>query len=377
MTRSTDRIVSEGVPDIDVIIPVHSPLRPLRRAVSSVLGEAMAGVKVIVVCHNISREAIIEASGVRPSPDVEFHELHDERRSPAGPRNHGIAVSRARYIAFLDSDDVLDTGALRRWAGECARHGFPDVLIGQVHSQGGRRFSAPCPRVGRRTRLSARRDLLNDRTAPQGILVRRELLLDPDAPWFETGAPIGEDLAIGLFIWNRARSIAYSRFRAGYQLRADADDRVTSLPYPLETRLHPIRSLLEQEWFHELDPEARGAVARKLIRIEFVGLVRDLARDGNLGPDQLAELRTLLQAIEHLDPSALRALPFWETRVIGCVRDGDEERLVRMLAASSSLTRIVGALLPGDVRELAAPEQTYVRAARSILGRALLRPSHE
>lgn len=372
MVRS-DGIVGGGVPSIDVIIPVHSPLRPLRRAVDSVLNEALTGTKVIVVCHNVSREEIIAASGVRPSPQVEFHELHDGTRSPAGPRNHGISVSSAQYLAFLDSDDVLDAGALGLWAGECVRHDFPDVLIGQVHAQGGRRFSVPSPRVGRYMRLSARRDLLNDRTAPQGVLVSRQLLLSPGAPLYEIGAPIGEDLAIGLFIWNQPRRIAYSRFLPGYQLRADADDRVTSLSYPLEIRLHPIRSLLRLEWFRSLDPRARGAIARKLIRIELLGIVRDLALDEELGPEQLTELREFVHSLEQLAPSALRDLPLWETTIIRCVREEDGQRLARMLAPSSYLARVVRALLPGHVRGLAAPEQTYVRAMRTLLGRSLLR----
>lgn len=359
--------------DIDVIIPVHSVSRPLRRAVDSVLSGGLPGVKALVICHNLSREEIIEASGLTPSADLEFHEFRDSIRSPAGPRNHGISVSRASYVAFLDSDDLFDADALRLWADEAGAHGHPDLLVGQVHSEQARFFSTPCPRVGRRTGLRPHRDLLNDRTAPQGVLVRRQLLRPPASPRFDSQVPIGEDLVIGLYLWNAARSVVYSRFRAGYQLKADAGDRLTSVAYPVGTKLYPVRNLLEQDWPYALDARSRGALAKKLIRFELVGLSLEFAREDRLGRDELAEISVVLRMIEDFYPAVALSLPLWESRFVKYVRDEDHDGLLGMLNSRSKWARAAQSLLPGHLSGVGAPEQGYIRAFRTVIGGKLLR----
>ena len=372
-TRDTRGAAEQQSVGIDVIIPVHSMERPLRRAVESATKGAPEHLRVIVVCHNLPKQAMIDASGVLPSDTVEFHEFHDGRKSPAGPRNFGFSVSRGEYVAFLDSDDFFDEGALREWAEECARRGRPEVLVGQVHSQSRRYLITPCPRVGRFTRLSAQRDLLSDRTAPQGVLIRRAALEPLGADLFQVGAPLGEDLSVGLFIWNCIGDVAYSRSRAGYRLSDEGGDRITSAFHPLDTRLQPVGEVLEREWLAGLSPENRGAVARKLIRFDLINAIRGAARADALHRTHIAGLQALVLAVEQLRPGALRLLPLWETRVLRYIKNGDYDQLRNALQPSSHPKRVIERLFPGHVLGVFSPEQNYIRAFRTVLVRITLR----
>ena len=294
---------------VEVVIPVHSTARPIARAVRSSLAAPSDRIRVTVVCHNLPSADIAAGLEGIDDPRLRLIEHVDGIPSPAGPLNAGVRASEADYLAFLGSDDELEPGALAEWLGEIDRsRSAPDVLIGRLGSDSAGRILAPLPRPFRYRGLDPVRDRLNFRTAPVGALVRRRLLLDPDSPGFIEGLGIGEDIELGIFLWNRADGIAHSRGAAGYLIHEDGDDRVTGEARPLSAALEPLDRLAAAGWFRALPPRRRAAAAAKLVRHQVLAQIRSRHRAGGLGDADAAAARRTVEALRDAAPGALGLL---------------------------------------------------------------------
>ncbi|HSV96405.1 MAG TPA: glycosyltransferase [Spirochaetota bacterium] len=90
-----------------VIIPVYNRPVPLRRAIESVLAQSFRDYEIIVVDDGSTDHT---GTAARSFPAVRY--FRQERRGVSAARNRGAAESRARYLAFLDSDDEWLPGKL-------------------------------------------------------------------------------------------------------------------------------------------------------------------------------------------------------------------------------------------------------------------------
>ena len=85
--------------EVDVVVAVHDPRRPVARAVASVLAQDDVHARVTVVCHNTDPAVIVEALGAVHAAGgddrVRTLELYDGVPSPAGPFNLGLAGAEA------------------------------------------------------------------------------------------------------------------------------------------------------------------------------------------------------------------------------------------------------------------------------------------
>ncbi|MGH2537038.1 MAG: glycosyltransferase family 2 protein [Candidatus Promineifilaceae bacterium] len=83
----------------------------LARAVQSALAQNFAeGEHEVIVVNDSGRP--LPAAGWQRSPQVEL--VHTQQRERSVARNTGAAVARGRYLHFLDDDDWLLTGGMRR-----------------------------------------------------------------------------------------------------------------------------------------------------------------------------------------------------------------------------------------------------------------------
>lgn len=102
------------IPRFSVVIPTYNRSDLVTRAVQSVLDQSFVDFEIIVVDN-----------GGNDDTDQRIKEIDDSRihyvwqagsGSPASPRNHGIALARGEWVAFLDSDDSWRTHKLERVA---------------------------------------------------------------------------------------------------------------------------------------------------------------------------------------------------------------------------------------------------------------------
>ncbi|MBL3699726.1 glycosyltransferase [Leucobacter luti] len=305
-------------PRVDVTIAVHSAARPIARAAASVLDHTVAPVRVNVVAHNIDPEIIRANLGeLAADPRVRLLQLRDGIPSPAGPMNHGFAVSTAPFISVMGSDDELAPGAIDSWLALQEATGAEAVLA-RIQLADGRTDPYPPVRGGRRTRaLDGRRDRLAYRSAPLGLIDRGrfgELRLTE-------GLPSGEDLAYSLTVWFTGKRLAYDLAGPAYVINDDAGDRVTAAPRPLAQDFAFIDEIESFPWFTAASAADRTAIVVKLIRIHVFDAI--LARCGTAADlaANRAALLALLDRFEQLAPGSRELLSRADRAVFDALRD--------------------------------------------------------
>jgi glycosyltransferase involved in cell wall biosynthesis len=86
-----------------VVMPAYNAARTIRAAISSVLAQTFQDFELIVV-DDESKDETLEIA--RKFADPRIKTLTCEHSGIAATRNVGIAISRGKYVSFLDSDDV-------------------------------------------------------------------------------------------------------------------------------------------------------------------------------------------------------------------------------------------------------------------------------
>lgn len=299
---------------VDVVIAVHSDQRPIERAVASALAGAVP-VRVTVVCHEVAPAAVeARLEVVRRALVGGPHSMwllcySDGVASPAGPFNHGLDCAQAPFVSIMGSDDVLEPGAIDSWV-RLQRSTGADVVIPRLrHGTFAGAGSPPAPgptvptppaRPFRRRRLSATRDRLAYRSAPLG-LIRRETLEGLGLRMVPQ-LRVGEDTWFALGLWTGARSIAFDRRGPAYVIGADADDRVTFSPKPVEDELACVHDAVTRPTIARLPRSTRRAVAAKLTRINLFAAVHNRS-DGHIWTrEDFAGLRAAAAALAAFAP---------------------------------------------------------------------------
>ncbi|MEY9559315.1 glycosyltransferase family 2 protein [Sinorhizobium fredii] len=98
---------------IDVVIPCYNYAHFLRQCVRSVLSEAVADLRVIII-DNASTDNSVEVAHqlAEKDPRVEII-CHTKNLGPQASFNEGIDLARADYFMILCADDLLTAGSIR------------------------------------------------------------------------------------------------------------------------------------------------------------------------------------------------------------------------------------------------------------------------
>ena len=302
-----------GQSSVDVVIAVHQQERPVERAVSSVLSDAPAGTRVVLVCHNLPTDAVRRRLPDEVMDRVDLVSLVDGVASAAGPFNTGLARSQATYVSIMGSDDFLRPGAIAEWVAIADAAEAPAVMARIEHQKGGL-VRTPPTRLGRRTtHLDFARDRLAYRTAPLG-LVRRSVLRGLDLH-LEPGLATGEDLAFGLQLWT-VPGVVYAKAAPAYVVGSDAVQRVTMTPRPVSADLECCTRLVDSAWFEALPAAQRLAVVVKLLRVHVFGAIANRHVLDAWEPSERAALATFAGRILAGAPSAKGRLSLAEDRLL-------------------------------------------------------------
>ncbi|QIM15883.1 glycosyltransferase family 2 protein [Leucobacter insecticola] len=318
--------------DIDVIIPVHSPTRPVRRAVESVLAHNSARARVLVVAHNTDPAGISLSLGEYAGHEaVETLHLDDGVPSPAGPRNHGLDRATAAYVCLLDSDDWLQPGALDSWLSVATSSGS-DVVLARIERQGSD-IPDPLPptRPDRTLKLHAVKDRLAYRSEPVGLISRSRF----PALRYTPGLHSGEDLDVSARLAFSRAAIAYDRHGPAYTFGSDAADRVTATLRTLQEDFAFLDTIIASDWYRRLSRRERRVFGAKVFRLHFFDAVlARLTADGGLDAHRAA-FADLVSQIRAAAPGALSVLSRRDRAAIDAVLspEGDAEEVLQLLKA--------------------------------------------
>ena len=370
---------------VDVVIAVHSPRRPVARAVRSVLDGAAGLARVTVVCHDVG-VATIDA-GLDLTPEERCHVrllgYQDHVRSPAGPFNHGLDNASAELVAVMGSDDRLEPGAVRAWL-RTARERGSDVVLAPLRGADGALLRNPLVRPGTgrpgprgAAPLDPVADRLAYRSAPLGLL--RRATVDRLGLRFTEGMATGEDLAFSVPLWFSGARVDMVPSAPAYVIGGDATDRVTEVVRTVAEELAAVddllsRVLLDGGLAERMRPSQRRALAVKMLRIHVLGaLSRRPRREDWRGGDATA-LRDAARGWLDLAPAAVHAFARADRdaldAVVGAVGRAaapDDAALARAFAAAATRRARAGRLatvLPRDLPDVLDPESTLRRYAR-------------
>lgn len=255
---------------VDIVIAVHSPSRPIGRAVSSVLQGNPRHTRLCVVCHDIDPARIVSAVDPGHRDRVTWLEHRDGLRSASGPFNAGMASAQGDFVSIMGSDDTLQPGAVEAWLELAHRSRAETVVTRLSLGTAGRRVPTPPTRPWLRGPAQVVSDRLSYRSAPLGLVstaARERLGLH-----LAEGMPVGGDVGYATRLWCETR-VAVQRTGPGYVIGEDAEDRVTYARRPIEVELGFVTDLLEQPWFSAYPQATRTAVVTKLLRIHVFGAV--------------------------------------------------------------------------------------------------------
>jgi teichuronic acid biosynthesis glycosyltransferase TuaG len=120
--------MSESIPCVSVIIPVHNGMQKLIESVQSVQTQTMTAWEIIIIDDGSTDQTIKIAKDLA-SEDARIHAISLSQNSnrPAVPRNAGIALARGKYLAFLDHDDLWFPRKLERHLSLHSK--FPDLAL--------------------------------------------------------------------------------------------------------------------------------------------------------------------------------------------------------------------------------------------------------
>src|SRR5438093_9374897 len=96
-------------PRVALIIPCFNEDQALREAVASVLADGSADERVVV--DDGSTSALTHAV-LRDVEQQGFRVIRQENKGPSAALMAGVAVTTAPFVFRLDSDDLLEPGAI-------------------------------------------------------------------------------------------------------------------------------------------------------------------------------------------------------------------------------------------------------------------------
>lgn len=346
---------------LDLVIAVHTPDRPVGRAVASLVDGglptapgAQRRLRINVVCHNTDVDPIRKRVAPEHRGLVRFHHYVDGIKSPAGPFNHGIAESSGTWVAIMGSDDSVEPGALARWV-EAAERDHADVLIAPMGHAGGGPIRTPVVRRTRHARLDPVADRLTYRTAPLGLL--RLSLVRRLGLTFPTRYATGEDQSFSAKLWFSGANISYGRGLPRYLVHADAALRVTHTPRPVAEDLAFATDLVTSGWFEDLPHRAREAIVTKIIRVHIFGHVLLRAEAGTWSSADAAEMARELQKLLFRAPHAARPLSLADRRLLDAVaREEADVALMKALALARRRFASPQTWLPRSLSQALHPE---------------------
>jgi len=128
-------------PLVSVIIPAYNAAAYLDTALQSAVDQTMKNLEILVVDDG-SRDSTPQLAKAWAQRDPRIRLIQQENAGASAARNHGLALARGRYVAFLDSDDLWEPGKL-----EAQLEVFQVGGIGLVHTgvQDINAQGAPCP----------------------------------------------------------------------------------------------------------------------------------------------------------------------------------------------------------------------------------------
>ena len=127
-------------PKISVIVPVYNTEKYLSKCLNSILNQTLKEIEVIVV-NDGSKDDSQEIIDEFVSKDSRLVSIQKENGGLSDARNAGIDKAKGEFIAFVDSDDYIDSSMFEKMFDLAKKHESEIVLCDLVKvNENGKEF---------------------------------------------------------------------------------------------------------------------------------------------------------------------------------------------------------------------------------------------
>lgn len=109
MHYKMESVKEKGVPLVSVIVPVYNVEDYLEQCLKSICGQTLSRIEIIIIDDG-STDSSGRICDAFAANDSRIRVIHKKNEGLAAARNDGIALARAEYIMFVDSDDWVEPG---------------------------------------------------------------------------------------------------------------------------------------------------------------------------------------------------------------------------------------------------------------------------
>jgi glycosyltransferase involved in cell wall biosynthesis len=300
----------DGRPEVSVVIPTFNRVSFLPSAIASARAQTLTDIEIIIVDDG-STDDTPSLTAALAGRDPRIRTIRQENRGLAAARNAGLACARARWVAFLDDDDLWHPDFLSHMLAFVQQHHLQAAACWTVQ------FSAPPP-------IDDAVAILADRSrfavapyppcpATMGVITVAELLLRPLAT--PNAAFLSADLVRRLGGFDERLSSAED-YDLWLRLAQTNPIRIVDDALALY-RIHPARltsslgrmaqqTRLVLERFSFLHPESVQLVGRRAFAHRLADLYREEAYAAMLSGDRATAMRAALKAVR-CSPAGLKS----------------------------------------------------------------------
>ncbi len=105
--------IIKEIPDISIIVPIYNVEEYLEECLDSIINQSKDNLEVIMVDDG-STDSSGEIAKEYEKSYPNFHYYYKENNGLGCARNYGVQFAKGKYIAFLDSDDIVTSGAYEK-----------------------------------------------------------------------------------------------------------------------------------------------------------------------------------------------------------------------------------------------------------------------
>ena len=148
------------MPTVSIIVPVYNTASYLSRCIESLVNQTYSDLQIILIDDGSTDESgAIADEWQTKDPRIEVY--HQQNQGQSAARNVGLQHARGEYIAFVDSDDYIDSNYFSTMlqaaddATDCVQTGYRRVKqdgehIKAYHPKHFYQYTSPCMRLYRR-----------------------------------------------------------------------------------------------------------------------------------------------------------------------------------------------------------------------------------
>lgn len=115
------------MPKISVIMCAYNSEKTLRRAVDCLVNQSLKDIEIILV-NDGSTDGTLKIMRVFEKKDPRVRIVSHENMGHGLARNTGIEIASGEYLAFMDSDDTLETDAFEKMYQK-TENGLYDIVV--------------------------------------------------------------------------------------------------------------------------------------------------------------------------------------------------------------------------------------------------------